>query len=158
MCSKSTKFHLRNTVITLFVIVWIIAFHYESLRFFYLNPYFGNSLPKIKFLFPPAGWIMFYNVDDQFGYVEVRGLKGSQAQLIDPHDIIRTRTVGFDNIHRGILGTVASTYQAAPFCRYLNRRFSYFDRFIVDYVYFPSITREHYRQIRSVLYVCPERE
>ena len=100
---------VRNAFITCFVILWILIFHYESLRYFYLQPLLQRPLPQTKFLFPPAGWIMFYNVGDTSGNVEVYGVKDGQSQLIDPHDIFRTRTFGFDNIHRGILGAAAGS-------------------------------------------------
>src|SRR5438309_486667 len=87
-----TAKNIRNTLISIFIILWIIVFHYESIRYFYLNPIFKRSLPKMKFLFPPAGWIMFYNVDDSYGLVEVLGVKDNILQVIDPHDILRTRT------------------------------------------------------------------
>jgi len=155
MWSNFYKSRLRNIVITFFVILWTTVFQYESIRYFYLNPLFDKPLPKVKFLFPPAGWIMFYNVDDRFGHLEVYGSKDGTSQLIDPHDIFRTRTIGFDNIHRGILGTVSSRYKAAPFCRYMIRRFPYFDRFVISYIHHPSITKSQYKQTRTVLYACP---
>lgn len=145
---------LRNVFITMFVIVWTIVFHYESLRFFYLNSFFEKPLPKVKFLFPPAGWIMFYAVSDSFGYVEVYGVKEGVSQLIDPHDIFRTRTIGFDNIHRNILSTVSNRQLARPFCTYLERRFSYFDRFLITVVYYPSISKEPHRRLQEVRYQC----
>src|SRR3989338_9319288 len=110
---------LRNTCITLFVILWSLVFHYESLRFFYLQPFFRKhfdvELPKIKFLFPPAGWIMFFNVNNGFGYVEVYGLKDKQIQLLDPHEIFRTRTIMYDNVHRGIMGVAAERNNSKAF-------------------------------------------
>jgi len=145
---------LRNALITFFVILWTLVFHYESTRFFYLNPLFKQKLPKIKLLFPPAGWIMFYSVGNQGGNFEVYGVKDGKPQLIDPHDIFRTRTIGFDNIHRGILGSAARVEMARPFCRYLKHRLPYFDKFIVNYVYYPNITEEHYKRIERVQYQC----
>ncbi|MDO8580528.1 MAG: hypothetical protein Q7S13_03515, partial [Candidatus Omnitrophota bacterium] len=50
---------VRNIFISLFVIVWLGIFHYESTRAFFLEPLFHRPLYKFKFLFPPAGWIMF---------------------------------------------------------------------------------------------------
>ena len=95
----------RNIFITLFVIVYSLVFHYESVRHFYLNPMLKKELPKVKFLFPPAGWIMFYKVGSQYGFTEVYGVKGKQQQEIDPREIFKVRTIGFDNIHRkGFVG------------------------------------------------------
>lgn len=144
----------RHFVITIFVIVWTIVFHYESIRYFYLNPFFKCELPQMKFLFPPAGWIMFFSVDDQFSYAEVYGLKNNQPQLIDPHLIFRTRTIGFDNIHRNILGEVLSPYQQQPFCRYLKMKFPDFDSFLVTAVMYPSVTKTPFRRLQQVVYEC----
>lgn len=145
---------IKHTLITLFIILWTLVFHYESVRYFYLNPLFQKPLPKVKFLFPPAGWIMFFNVDDSSGYAEVYGVKGGQPQLIDPHDIFRTRTIMFDNIRRNILGGVLSRQRAPAFCQYLKYRFPYFDEFLVAQVYYPSITEDHYRREQALAYRC----
>lgn len=83
-------------------------------------------------------------------------MKGKNVVPIDPHDIIRTRTIFFDNIHRGILGTAAETGRAKPFCRYLNQKFPYFDAFIVTGNYYPSITKEPYNRIQNILYQCTD--
>ena len=145
---------LRNFFISIFVILWVIVFHYESLRAFYLNPLFKRNLPKVKFLFPPAGWIMFYEVDDAFGVVEVYGVKNESVQRIDPHDIFKTRTIGFDNIHRGIMGSAASQGMEKQFCSFLQRRFPYFDRFMIVQEYYPSISQQPYQRYEQLLYQC----
>ncbi len=145
---------LRNVMITIFVIVWNLVFQYESLRAFYLDPWFGHPLPKVKFLFPPAGWIMFYSVDDQFGYAEVYGVKGPMTELIDPHEILETRFIGFDNIQRNVLSSVLSTQMQKPFCRFLKRKFPEFDNFLITAVQVPSITREPRVRYRHVFYDC----
>ena len=144
----------RNVAITIFVILWTIIFHYESIRYFYLNPFLKRELPQMKFLFPPAGWIMFFNVDDQFSYAEVYGVKNHQPQLIDPHLIFRTRTIGFDNIHRNVLSEVCAPYQQQPFCRYLKMKFPGFDNFFVTVVIYPSVTKAPLRRIVQVVYEC----
>ena len=46
----------QNVFITIFVIIWLGLFHYESVRGFILNNAMGINAPKTKFLFPPAGW------------------------------------------------------------------------------------------------------
>ena len=99
---------LRNILISIFVILWTIIFHYESTRAFYLQPFFEKELPKLKFLFPPAGWIMFFNVDDSYGYAQVYGISEGVAKTIDAHKILRIRAVGYDNIQRNVLSTVLS--------------------------------------------------
>lgn len=148
----------RNVYITLFVILWSLLFHYESLRHLYLEPRFNRPLPKFKFLFPPAGWIMFYNVDDQYSTVEVYGLKSEQWQPIDPHDIFRTRTIGFDNIHRNILSVAAIPQVHQPFCRFLRYRFPQFENFSIILVYYPSLTAQPRERLTQVQYQCQERE
>lgn len=96
----------RNVIVSIFVILWLGVFHYESLRHSYLQPFFRQALPKLKFLYPPAGWIMFYQVDDRAVYAKVYGIRNGNAQLIDPHEIIRTRFIGFDMVHRNVLSTI----------------------------------------------------
>lgn len=145
----------RNVSITIFVILWTVLFHYESTRYFYLEPFFRKPLPQMKFLFPPAGWIMFFNVDDNYGFVEVYGLKDKSLYLIDPHDIFRTRTIGFDNIRRNILSSVADPSAAKPFCSFLKWRFPQYQGFAVTASYYPSLTKQpgHFQQ--QLRYECP---
>ena len=149
-----SKITLRNTVISAFVILWLGAFHYESLRAFYLNPLAGRPLPKIKFLFPPAGWIMFYNVGNGAGDVEVYGIKNGRPQFIDPHRILPTETIGYDNIHRGVVTSFVSPQMQPQVCGYLRRKFPYFEKFLVAYVSYPSLTKEPFREERQVVYQC----
>ena len=132
----SKDLRLRNISISIFVILWLLIFHYESTRYFYLSAFTQKDLPKFKFLFPPAGWIMFFNVDETYSYVEVYGKADGSVHLIDPHDIFRTRTFGFDNIHRNILSTIGSRGNAAAFRHYLAWRFPYYDDFTVTAVYY----------------------
>ncbi len=145
---------IRNASITIFVVLWLLIFHYESTRYFYLNTLTQRDLPKFKFLFPPAGWIMFFNVDETYSYVEVYGKMGEVVHLVDPHDIFRTRTFGFDNIHRNILSTVATRDSAAAFCQYLAWRLPSYQDFVVMAVYYPSIVKEPYRRGQEALYQC----
>lgn len=147
---------LRNILITLFVIVWTIIFHYESARYFYFQRWFNRPLPKMKLLFPPAGWIMFYEVTRQSGNVEVYGVKNSVPQLIDPHDIFRTRTFGFDNVHRGIMSVAADEKNKTRFCGFLRKRFPYFDQYVITYDYYPDITKERHQKWQTVLYQCTQ--
>ena len=157
---------IRNIGITLFVICWSLAYHYMSVKHFYLQPLVNRPLPRVPMLFPPAGWIMFYNVDDSFGEVRVYGIKGVDLQaqgrdvymrgkeyhLIDPHAIFRTRTVFFDNIHRGLMhGAVG---RQKPFCDFLEYRFPYYDAFEVRYIGYPSMTKEPYKRVEQVYYQC----
>ena len=145
---------LRGVFISIFVTLFILAFHYESIRYFYLNPLFGKDLPKIKFLFPPAGWIMFYNVDDSAGFAEVYGVKNGYPQRIDPHDIIETRPIGYDNIRRNILSVVLSSEYKKQFCAFLERKFPGFDNFVITQVYYPSLTKIPRERMERVVYKC----
>ena len=144
----------RNIFISIFTILWLFVFHYESIRYFYLTPLAHRQMSKFKFLFPPAGWIMFFNVDDSYSYVEVYGKKGEVLQLIDPHDVLRTRTIGFDNIHRNVLSAVYSRELAGPFCRFLKRRLPYYEDFIIVAVEYPSVSKEPGRRLQQSLYRC----
>ena len=146
---------VRNSFISVFVVLWLCAFNYESLRAFYLNPLFHRQLPKIKFLFPPAGWIMFFNVGNGAGDTEVFGLNNGQPpQFIDPHQIFETRDIGYDNIHRGIMGTLMEPQLRPQACRYLHRKFPYFQKFLVTYVEYPSLATDPMKQNRYVIYQC----
>jgi len=146
---------LRNILISIFVLTWLFLFNYESVRAFYLNPLFKRDLPKTKFLFPPAGWIMFFNVGDGFGTVEVYGLREGRApQLIDPHAIFQTRQIGYDNIHRGALFAFSSMRAKPQTCAFLHRKFPYFQQFAVMYVQYPSIVKNPMEQERFVIYQC----
>jgi hypothetical protein len=110
----------------------------------------------VKFLFPPAGWIMFFNVNDGYGYVEVYGLKNGQSQLIDPHQILQTRAIGYDNINRNALVTVLSREMVLPFCGFLRVKFPYFERFVVTYVNYPHLTQHSFERQQQVAYECKE--
>ena len=145
---------LRNVIISSFVIVWLAVFHYESTRHFYLNPLFKRELPKVKFLFPPSGWIMFFNVGEGYSHAEVYGVKDGRMQIIDPHQILQTRAIGYDNIHRNALVAVLSRELAQPFCVYLHRKFTYFDRFLVTYVSYPSVIKNPFEKTQALLYEC----
>ncbi|HLF17639.1 MAG TPA: hypothetical protein VI749_01950 [Candidatus Omnitrophota bacterium] len=157
---------IRNVAITVFVICWSLVYHYMSIKHFYLQPLVSKALPRVPMLFPPAGWIMFFNVDDQFGEVQVYGIKGVDLQvkgsdvymrgkeysLIDPHDVFRTRTILFDNIHRGLMhGAVG---HQKPFCDFLEHRFPYYDAFEVRYVGYPSLTKDPHQRIERIYYQC----
>lgn len=147
---------LRNFLISLFVIVWTVVFHYESTRHFYLEPLVKRPLPKLPFLFPPAGWIMFFNVDDDFSYAEVLGIKDGQSQVIDPHAILMNRTIGYDNINRNVLSSVLSRNLKESFCAYLERKFPAFDDFYITAVGYPSIIERPYERYQVVIYTCKE--
>lgn len=145
---------MRNKVITVFVIVWLIVFNYESCRGMFLNPLFHRDLPKLKLLFPPAGWIMFYAVGDSYGYTEVYGVKNGQTQAIDPHDILQVRPIGYDNIHRNALVSVLDAHMQEPFCAFLKRKFPYFDGFMVMYANYPSVTTQPLLKEQRLAYEC----
>ena len=149
------KARLRNTLISVFVILWTVLFHYESTRYFYLNPLAGQNLPKLKFLFPPAGWIMFYNVDEVYGGAEVYAMRDGKPELIDPHRILNTKAVLYDNIHRNVLSGVLSTHQRRDFCRFLGRKFPEFKHFAVAATYYPSVIKAPKQKLYQIVYTCP---
>jgi hypothetical protein len=146
---------LRNITISIFVIVWLAIFNYESLRHFYLQPLVGKPLPKMKFLFPPAGWIMFYNVDDRAGYAEVYGFRNGTPVPIDPHDIVKTRFIGFDMVKRNVLSTVLIPEVRPAFCHSLQNRFPEFERFVVMAVEYPALNQSRYQRQQFPAYQCP---
>src|SRR5262249_48322694 len=121
---------LRHTLISIFVVIWLAVFYYESTCVYYLQPLFHRQLPRLKCLCPPAGWIMFYNLGDNYGTTEVYGVKDGAPQLIDPHLILQTRAIGYDNIHRNALVSVLTPGMSDAFCPYLKRKFPYFEKFL----------------------------
>ncbi len=134
----------RRITVSIFVVLWTLLFHYESLRTFYLTPLFGRSLPKFPLLFPPAGWIMFYQVDPSWSTAEVYGLKpeSEKPEWIDPHRIFTTDFIGFDNIHRNIMVNVLDPRVAPHFCPYLKRKFPEYVKFIIVHAVFPDLVSE----------------
>ena len=97
---------------------------------------------------------MFYNLEDRFGYAEIYGVKDGRPQAIDPHQILQTRAIGYDNIHRNALIGVVSPDLSRPFCVFLERKFPYFDNFMVTYINYPSLTKHPMEQEQTVVYEC----
>ena len=144
----------RHRIITAFVICWTLLFHYESLRASYLSPLVRRELPKVPLLFPPAGWIMFYNIDPSYGFAEVYGIRGKEPVKFDPHDIFATRAVGYDNIRRNVLIGVLTRGAAPSFCRYLRRKFPAYDSFAVLEAQYPNLIATPDRVLFQVVYRC----
>lgn len=144
----------RKALISAFVLAWLALFNYESLRANYLSRWLGVELPKFRLLFPPAGWIMFYSVEDSEGFAEVYGRKGEQAELIDPHSVFETRWVGYDNIHRNVMITALNPAYAPAFCAYLKRKFPAYEGFLIMEAWHPSVTKAPKRVIRQLAYRC----
>ncbi len=157
----------RHAAITIFVICWTLIFHYETLRANYLSPLvfppsrqdgtgrlIQRELPKLPLLFPPAGWIMFFNIDQRYGFAEVYGIRNGQPILLDPHDIFETKALGYDNIHRNMLIAVLSQAGGAAFCRYVGRTFPDYDAFAVVYAQYPDLIETPDRILRQVAYRC----
>ena len=144
----------RGIPITWFVICWTILFQYETLRANYLNPPFKHPLPKTALLFPPAGWIMFYNIDPSYGFAEVYGIRNTISHKLDPHDIFETKAIGYDNIHRNVLVGVLYRNRAPAFCRYLKRKFPTYDSFAVLYGMYPDFIKTPDRVEYQVVYRC----
>ncbi len=82
---------------------------------------------------------MFYRVDDSYGYIRIVGVKDGRNIPIDPHEIFRVRTIGYDNIHRGIIGAASDRRKAPAFCRQLYKRFDGVEYFNVYYHYIPDL-------------------
>ena len=145
----------RNRLITVFVLAWLGLFHYESLRAEFLGPIVGRELPKFKFLFPPAGWIMFYHIEETEIRAEVYGKKDGKFEWIDPHRIFNIHWLGYDNIHRNILVSVLdSGRSASSFCRYLRRKFPDYDGFSVMEAIYPSNIKYPEKRILKTAYEC----
>lgn len=155
LTDTTVKTH-RDRWITGFVIVWLLVFHYESLRYGVLRPWLRRELPKLPLLFPPAGWIMFYRVEDGEGRAEVYGLTNSRPELIDPHAIFRTRFVGYDNIRRNVLISVLEPERGTAFCRFLHRRFPAYPGFAVVYLQYPSVVDRPLQAQRYLAYRCSD--
>ncbi|MBI4596793.1 MAG: hypothetical protein HY737_00135 [Candidatus Omnitrophica bacterium] len=143
--------------ITLFVILWLLVFFYETFRLHYLSPLLGRELPKLNFLFPPAGWIMFYNVDAGYGFAQVYGVKDNTPTELDPHQIFRTKAVGYDNLRRNVLIEVLSPHHATNFCRYLRWKFPAYDDFAVVEAGYPDVIRAPTQVGGRVAYTCGTR-
>ena len=144
----------RSIPITWFVLCWTLIFQYESLRASYLSPFVQQPLPKLALLFPPAGWIMFFNIDKSYGFAEVHGIRAGQPVALDPHDIFETNAVGYDNIHRNVLVGVLDGSRAPAFCRYLRRKFSQYESFVVLYGQYPDLIETPDRVVYQVAYRC----
>ena len=146
--------HLRNTLISAFTLLWLLVFQYESIRYHYLDPLFGKRLPKIKFLYPPAGWIMFFRVDDVEVRAEVYGQTGDRIELIDPHRIFETRWLGYDNLRRNILISTLGGGPDEDFCRYLRRKFPSYDSFAVAQAVYSCRPEAKNEVRRDLAYRC----
>ncbi|MBI3009824.1 MAG: hypothetical protein HYY57_02440, partial [Candidatus Omnitrophica bacterium] len=133
------KIRRRNRIISIFVIFWILLFQYETWRANSLSPLFHRPLPKTPFLFPPAGWIMFFHIGRSYGFAEVYARKDNQWQLLKPHEIFKTRFIGYDNFRRNVLSVALEPRYAASFCRYLFWRLPQYEAFTVAWVEYPDL-------------------
>jgi hypothetical protein len=146
----------RTTLISCFVIGWLLVFTYETLRHSHLQPLLKRELPKLPLLFPPAGWIMFYHVDKSYGLAEVYGIQDGTPTLIDPHEIFETKAIGYDNIRRNVLIGVLYRDRAAPFCRYLRRKFPAYETFAVVYAQYPDLINAPGQVVNQLAYQCSD--
>ena len=146
----------QNVFITIFVIVWSLVFQYETLRASYLSPLAVHQLPKLPLLFPPSGWIMFFHVNKSYGFAEVYGIpRAGNPVKLDPHKILETKAVGYDNIHRNVLVGVLDRADGYAFCRFLDRKFPQYDSFAVLYGQYPDVVSTPDRALYQVMYRCP---
>src|SRR3990167_6167516 len=144
----------RSIPITWFVLCWTLLFQYESLRANYLSPLFKRPLPKLALLFPPAGWIMFYNIDRSYGFAEAYGIRGTELTELDPHAVFETKAVGYDNIRRNVLAGVLYQDRTQAFCRFLRRKFPTYDDFLIVYAEYPDAVNTPERILRRPAYRC----
>ncbi len=151
---KMPATRLRQLSSVVFVVVWIALFFYETLRLNYLSPLLGRALPKLPLLYPPAGWIMFYQIEPRYGYAEVYRINGKSAELIDPHDIFATQAIGYDNIHRNMLVSVLDARRGEVFCAYLKRKFPDAGGFAIVHAEYPDLIASPDRVLRRVSYRC----
>ena len=99
---------------------------------------------------------MFYHVDSAYGHRRVFGMKDDQVFEIDPHEIFRVRTIGYDNIHRGVISSAASERNKRAFCQHLYKRFENFDNFRILFTYYPNFITDPHLRYQQVLYSCKE--
>lgn len=145
----------KRLAISCFVLLWTLVFHYETLRLNYLSPLVGRELPKVKFLFPPAGWIMFFHIDAGYGFAEVYGLAANQPPaLIDPHRIFATRCVLYDNIRRNVLVSVLNPSYGGAFCGFLHRKFPDYEQFAIVHAAYPDVVNQPETVQREAVYRC----
>ena len=148
----------REAWISAFVVVWLSLFNYESFRYGYLRPWLDRELPKVKFLFPPAGWIMFFRVGEDDARAEVYGIKkkGKLEDLepIDPHRIFKTRWLGYDNIRRNVLVASLDQGRARDFCAFLRRKFPEYQDFAVFEAITPSVLDKPRKTLYRLAYKC----
>lgn len=157
----------KRGAIWAFVVAWNLVFLYETFRAFQLTPLLqrlcaswkvdfpAGGLPKLPLLFPPAGWIMFYQVSDSAGGMEIYGVDKGTTTLIDPHRVFATRYVLFDNIRRGMLFSAGEGGRQVPFCNFLRRKFPEYPDFAVAQYQYPSLTGEKPpKRLQGVLYTC----
>ena len=149
----------RKAAIWSFIVVWNAVFLYETFRAFQLEPLLRRlhvqaELPKLPMLFPPAGWIMFYKVENAAGGVEVYGVNKGGRTLIDPHRIFSTRYVLFDNIRRGMMFEAVEPGRQWGFCNYLRRKFPEYADFAVTQYEYPSLTDPSVKKLQADDYTC----
>ena len=116
----------------------------------------GKQFPKFPLLFPPAGWIMFYEVGNFFSTAEVYGVKKEgKPELVDPHRIMTPRFVGFDNIHRNVMVSLLEREKSREVCGYLKRKFPEYERLVVVYAEYPELVPAERRQkFEQPFYAC----
>jgi hypothetical protein len=97
---------------------------------------------------------MFYQVDETYSYIRIFGFKNGQNYEIDPHEVFRVRTIGFDNIHRGVIGAAASESNRYAFCKQLFTRFKDFESLSILNEYYPNFVTDPYKRYQQMLFNC----
>lgn len=98
---------------------------------------------------------MFYHIGTSAGFAEIHARDEHQTTVLDPHDILETKAIGYDNIHRNVLVGVLYKERASAFCRFLTYKFPQYQAFAVVYASYPNIITQPDRLERSLVYKCP---
>ncbi|MBI3010721.1 MAG: hypothetical protein HYY57_07050 [Candidatus Omnitrophica bacterium] len=97
---------------------------------------------------------MFFQIGRSYGFAEVYARKDNQWKLLKPHEIFKTRFVGYDNFRRNVLSVALDPRYAASFCRYLFWRLPQYEAFTVAWVEYPDLIETPDDVVRQPAYRC----